>query len=84
MNKGLIKISDVMYKQDWHILYIFMKDFRPTHIEFRHWENDIWYMYGVSDHFDVLKEGDLVPQYDIVFTKQGNGSLAYKFQRVNN
>lgn len=82
MNKGFIKISDVLYKNDWSNLYIFMKDFRPTHIEFRHWENDIWYMYGVSEKFEPLKEGDVVPQYDVLFTKQEDGTLTYEFKRL--
>jgi hypothetical protein len=82
MNKGFIKISDVLYKEDWSSLYIFMKDFRPTHIEFRHWENDIWYMYGVSEKFDPLKEAEAVPQYDVLFTRQENGTLTYEFKRL--
>lgn len=82
MNKGLVKISNELYVNDWETIYIFMKDFRPTHIEFRHWENDTWYMYGISKMFDELKEGDAVPQYDVIFTQHGNKEITYKFKRV--
>lgn len=82
MNKGLVKISNELYVNDWKRLYIFMKDFRPTHIEFRHWENDTWYMYGVSEMFDKLKEGDAVPQYDVIFAQYENKDITYKFKRV--
>jgi len=82
MNKGLVKISNELYVNDWERLCIFMKDFRPTHIEFRHWENDTWYMYGVSKMFDKLKEGDAVPQYDVIFTQHENKDITYEFKRV--
>lgn len=80
--RGFIKCSDALIKQDWKYLYVFFKDFRPTHIEFRHWENDIWYFYGVSEKFETVKEGECVPQYDVVFTKQENGELLYEFNKV--
>jgi len=81
MKRGFIKCSNQLITEDWKDLYIFFKDFRPTHIEFRHWENDAWYFYGVSDLFDDLKEGDAVPQYDVVFTKNDDKSLTYKFEK---
>ena len=81
MKKGFIKISDALYKEAWSDIYIFFKDFRPTHIEFRHWENDMWYLYGVSELFTELKEGDAVPQYDVEFTKHQDGSLTFVFKR---
>jgi hypothetical protein len=82
MNKGLIKINNEFYTTGWDTLHLFMKDFRPTHIEFRHWENDTWYMYGVSKLFDELKEGDSVPHYNVVFTQNENNNISYKFNRV--
>ena len=82
MNKGLVKISNECYVNDWAKLHIFMKDFRPTHIEFRHWENNTWYMYGVSEMFEELKEGDAVPNYNVIFTQHENKTITYKFKRV--
>lgn len=69
MKRGFIKMTKDIYENMWSELYIFFKDFRPTHIEFRHWENDIWYLYGVSDLFDEIKEGEVLPQYDVIFTR---------------
>lgn len=83
MKRGFIKCYDTLLKERWHELYIFFKDFRPTHIEFRHWENDIWYFYGVSELFDELKEGDQIPQYDVIFTRTDDKVVSYKFERIN-
>ena len=82
MNKGFIKVSDIIYREAWSDIYIFLKDFRPTHIEFRHWENDIWYLYGVSSKFDPINEGDAIPQHDVMFTKREDGGHDYEFKRV--
>lgn len=82
MNKGLIKITNDLYVNNWALLHVIMKDFRPTHIEFRHWENDIWYIYGVSDMFDELKEGDAVPEYRVIFTTVQNEYISHEFKRV--
>jgi hypothetical protein len=79
MNKGFIKISNHVYHELWDEIYILFKDFRPTHIEFRHWENDIWYLYGESKFFKPLKEGDAIPQYDVSFTRHNDGSITYQF-----
>jgi len=82
MNRGVIKISDVLIRNDWDDISGFMKDFRPTHIEFRHWENDIWYFYGVSKKFDPLKEGDAVPEYLMSFMWDENDIRTHEFKRV--
>ena len=83
MNKGFIKISNELYVNNWERLYVIMKDFRPIHIEFRHWENDIWYVYGVSKKFDKLTLGEVVPQYDVIITEDENKGLTYEFKRIN-
>ena len=82
MNPGFIIITDEVYKQMWSTIYIFMRDFRPTHIEFRPLENNVWYMYGESDSFDPIKEGEAVPQYDVVFSVHPMSVLTYEFKRV--
>ncbi len=83
MNKGFIKISNDVYVKMWGTLYIIFKDFRPTHIEFRHWENDIWYFYGTSDLFDEVKEGDIIPQYDVLLTRnEDSAPLTYEFIKM--
>lgn len=82
MRKGLLKCSNKLITEEWKSLYIFFKDFRPIHIELRYWENDIWYFYGISEFFDEIKEGESVPQYTAIFTKQDDGSLTYKFEKT--
>jgi hypothetical protein len=81
MRKGFFKISNSAYTEMWEYLHLIFKDFRPTHIEFRHWENNVWYLHGVSEKFDELKEGDVVPQYDALFTTHENGSITYEIKR---
>jgi hypothetical protein len=84
MKRGIIKISDILYKEDWSIISEIFKDFRPTHIEFRHWENDIWYLFGESEMFDEVKEGEKVPEYTVIFTFTSHPDKTYtfKFQKV--
>ena len=69
MKRGPIKISDEMYRNEWPLIYIFFKDFRPTHIEFRHWEANTWYLYGESDLFDENIEGEAIPEYSVKFIR---------------
>lgn len=82
MKKGLIRISNEMYIKRWEYVYIFLKDFIITHIDYRHWENNTWYLYGISDFFDELNEGDTVPEYTVTFTIDKNDKLTYSFNRV--
>jgi hypothetical protein len=77
--KGLIKISNTLYCEWWDIIRLIFKDFRPTHIEFRHWENNVWYLYGISNEFERVTEGEDIPQYDVQFTYLSNGGYEYKF-----
>jgi hypothetical protein len=78
MNKGLIKISNELYVSEWDII---MKYIRPTHIEFRHWENDVWYIYGVSDKFEPVKEGEAVPEYNVIISISGK-KTSFKFEKL--
>lgn len=67
MRKGYIKITDHLYSNMYDSISELFKYFRPTHIEFRYCENDMWYLYGQSEFFDEIKEGEPVPQYDVSF-----------------
>ena len=82
-NKGLIKITNELINQDWTTIYVLFEYFRPTYIEFRYWENDIWYFYGVSELFDELKEGENVPHYDVIFTNNKDQKSTIQFKRIN-
>jgi hypothetical protein len=82
MNKGLIKITDRLYRTRWKEISVIFKDFRPFHIEFRPWENDIWYLYGYSDFFDELKEWENIPEYNLVFKDYSIKSGIYEFKRA--
>jgi len=80
MNKGIIKISNILYKEEYDGISGIFKYFKPTHIEFKHWENDIWYFYGESLLFENVKEGEVIPFY-MVEIINNNGVFDYKFKR---
>jgi hypothetical protein len=75
MNKGFFVISDYVYTECWDDVKIIFNYFRPTYIEFRHWENDKWYFYGESNQFDKVVEGDKIPEYTIEILKDGRTNL---------
>lgn len=78
MNKGIIKITDVLYKEEYNTISGIFKYFRPTHIELRHWENDVWYFYGESDLFENIIEGEIIPFYFVEINTE-NENITYKF-----
>lgn len=82
MKKGVLKITDVLYKNHWLVVSQLFKDFRPLHIEFRHWENDLWYLYGESEKFEEVKEGEMFPVYSVEVTSYPNDTYSFEFQRV--
>lgn len=82
MKTGFIKITDILYQQNWEEISIIFREFRPSHIEFRHWENDIWYFWGTCNKFDELKEAEQTPEYTVVLTRIDGGDIEYKFERV--
>lgn len=82
MRKGLIKISDPVYNGLWSDIWIIFKDFRPLHIEFRHWENDTWYLIGECTMFENIEDGDSIPEYTATFTRKEDGLHTYNFTKV--
>jgi hypothetical protein len=82
MRKGYFEISDEMYTKDWDILSQIFKDFRPIHIEFNHWNRNIWVIVGVSDKFDEVEEDEPIPQYEVIFTRHPYDQYTYVFKRV--
>ena len=81
MKRGYIKITDELYK-DWELVYPVFKNAKPIHIEFRHWENDMWYIYCEGDIFEELNEGEQIPQYEVIFSDAHKGAFTYTFKRV--
>lgn len=79
MKKGIIRISKEVYNECWPVIADIFKDFRPTYIEFRHWENDIWYFYGTSERFEEVEEGFQIPFYEVLFDTVNK---TYSFEKV--
>lgn len=83
--KGVVKVTKEFYENEWPTVCQIFKHFRPSHIEFRHWENDVWYFFGTSEFFDELKEGEATPEYLAIFTSDGkvpHAGIFSNFQRV--
>jgi len=82
MNKGLIKISNEIYCNQWDLISIIFESFRPINIEFRHWENNIWYLWGISEKFRKLDEGEKIPEYEVIFTFNKKWQNTYEFNEL--
>ena len=61
--KGILKISKDLYENHWETLYPIFKDFKPIRIELEYWNHDDIILYGVSDKFDEVSEGEIIPYY---------------------
>ncbi len=80
--KGFLRITNEFYTGQYEFVKQIYKDIRPTHIEFKYWEGDIWYIYAVSDLFDETKEGERVPEYECIFTKSDDNTFTHQFKKV--
>lgn len=83
MKKGFIRMTNDIYNNNWDIAHQIFKDFKPTHIEFRRHENDMWYFWGTCDSFDELKEGEEPKQYIAIFVMQDDKTYRHSFQKMN-
>jgi hypothetical protein len=79
--RGYIQVSNELYVNYYDDIKIMFDDFRPTHIEFRHWENNTWYIWGISNQFEELTEVQQTPQYLCIFTHHDDGSITYEFKK---
>jgi len=77
--RGIIKMSNELVVNGWDQVGFIFKDFRPIHIEHRHWDCNYWYFYGVCDGFDEVTEGENAPEYSIKVSYAGEGEPEYKF-----
>lgn len=80
--KGVIKVSNYFYENEYEIIKEIFKYFQPTHIEFRYWENSTWWFYGVSELFEEVAEGNPIPQYDAIFTNIGNNQHELSIKKI--
>jgi hypothetical protein len=82
MNKfkrGKIKISFQLYENDFELISPMFTKFQVLHIEQEHWNWKDYIFTGVCDDFRELKEGEQIPFYDCIFTRQEDGSHTFKF-----
>lgn len=79
--KGIIRISKDSYDNCWGLIHMLFKEFKPYHIEFSVYENDMYRFYGYSENFDPLEEGGVIPFYDVIFTLIEEGSYSFRFEK---
>lgn len=82
MKRGIIKITEYLYDNNWSEISEIFREFKPSHIEFRHWENGMWYFYGTCEKFEELPEASVVPFYNVIFTRDDKGGYTYRFEKV--
>jgi hypothetical protein len=74
---GKIRISHSLYTKDYDIVSVIFTKFQPFEIEKRLFEDLIFK--GICDDFREIKEGEQIPFYDCIFTRQEDGSHTFKF-----
>jgi len=79
VRQGIIRMSNDIYQNNWKQIYMMFSEFRPAYIEFRHWDNNTWYFYGQSEHFEAIQEGQSLPFYVVSFIKNEDETVTMKF-----
>lgn len=76
---GFIKVSNDIFMGQPNLIREIYKTFYPIHIEYRIWENHIWFLFGYCDYFEEIKNGEKWLQYDVTFTEKEDKSFDLKF-----
>lgn len=79
MNKGVIRISKQLYRDMYDVVCLIFKDFKPLHIENEHWNIGDYIIYGESVLFDIVKEGEIIPYYNVIFNKMEDETYSFEF-----
>lgn len=72
MKKGIIRVPKSIYIEDYKkcMIDVFVRVV-PLEIKYDIF-TDIFIIHGESDHFDSVKEGQVIPEYTAIFTvKEG-------------
>lgn len=77
--RGKVIVSrQLLRSEDEKILKALFSNFYPIATEPYHdngYYNDVLY-FGYSPHFDIIKEGDVIPGYDFRFKRDNNGNVS--------
>lgn len=75
---GIIRVSNCLLEEIPEALLEAFKDIAVTDV--KHELNGITNYKGFSKHFDILKDGEKIPYYEVIITKN-NGKVIYKYVR---
>jgi len=76
--KGLVCISRGFIENNKDELLALFSKFIPVHIENNLLENQLKY-FGYSNEFRSIKQGEIAPKYDVLFTRCEDESLKIEF-----
>jgi hypothetical protein len=65
MRKGRIRISEELYENHYDSVKVIFEYVRPIAIEYEYHRNNDYVIWGYSDEFDEVKEGEEIPLYDV-------------------
>lgn len=78
---GIIDVSiDLIRENPEGLLQVF-KDVLVTDMKVE--TNGIIHYRGLSKHFDIIKEGGIIPKYDVPIRIKDDGLMEYDFVRVD-
>ena len=79
MKKGYFIISSQLYQDYWDEIAVIFQVFKPEEIHRKYGD---WVFYGESELFEPLKEGEMAPQYEILFVRDEDENVTYTFKRL--
>ena len=84
MNKGIIKVSESFLKDGTGLF----QRFNPIDIQLDH-DNmcnseNVYKMFGYSELFDELDDGEKIPEYEFTITTNSLGDMVVSAQRIHN
>ena len=80
MRKGII-ITTPQFWKDSGLRKIIAKEFYIERLEFMQFENCFWILIE-DDRLDKIKEGELIPRYEVSFRNTNNEILFDKIERI--
>lgn len=79
--RGIVRVSAPLIKEgNTAILKALYSNFYPLSIEPQNDFGDVitFIMKGLSEHFDEIEEGSVIPQYDFQFIRNEDGTISFK------
>src|SRR5690349_20653771 len=73
---GKLTIHNDMYTGQPHVIALLFAQCLPVKLEFEYF-NQCWNIVALSDRFDKVQEGQVMPEYSAVFKTEEDGSVSF-------